>query len=1177
MFFLEWTKIVDEYKMSMKEKYIQHKHDHFLLGQEASLADLYTEPDIIQKSINGGFRKISVKEMFRLNNPKTVTLQGNPGSGKSFLAQKIMLDWASGEHYLIFDLVFYLKYEELMCISEEINVSELLSWSSNLPSNLISEMIFQSSCNMLFLIDGFDEHRLMCYDYCLLHYSMKAPPDVIVCALLRKEIHCRSSLLVMTRTKVKQGTVFKRSLQSPYHIKIMGFSEKKIEEYFQKFFQDEEIFRKAYESVKSNETLLTACSVPVICWMICTVIKERVNDDANLTRVLETTTSIYVDFLSTVLEHHCQGLNESVPNLLRSLGQLAERGMLEQQVLFDEKTINETVQDPVNNPFLNKFLLEKRIQQETMFRFIHLSFQEFFTALYFVLLDEDESQKKVRELLHTVARGWALSCWSVAKFSNRDLELRNSKQLQSVILFLCGLCKNEMIDSIFKKHNVTVSINIKTQLKEWIHQCLLRYQHKNMMFILRCLYALHEKSFIGKVLGDLVQIDLSKTPLNKTDCWVLWFCLQCCEGIRNLRLNVTSDHLKILQPALCSCEELWLMVDDFSEDVETFLLALGERNILNQLIVKMGEKRSQSYSEIIASVKDGDLTLSVSCCKRNPRLSESPQVLSELTFTCSRSEISSCRNLLQTLQTLPSFGGSGEGVLVETVTVTNALQSLSGLKKVHLEVDKWTDEWISVICSLIQTCPSLNKLKINTRLSFIPLLVTLKESLRLKGWTMTVCRKSMLIERVKKRDRKSLTDEEPKTKERENEDESLDSVSCVPLGAKSSSTAQTCLEDADVFTPKYIDQDETKGTNTHRFVSPHAGQFQCSLTNLVFVMEVKGEVLYKIVPWDPRLLDGLGQMQPAGPLYNIDCFKGSISQLHLPHCEILSEKSKDSLAVAHFSDGNVEILQSIKVSSTHVIINITEFSLFGLIKKKIFPVSSVYAQVLLFLRPKSFAQKQKILNVHLLPGNVPLSEVQSQHQEKTYIETSSICHLIPGKEYKLCCHPEECEVQPPDEVFDCNFGPNFHTTFEVFLNVSIDEVRLGLLDSNNKGKEVWKQRRVLLSAPAQGVEPPVGRRFTESEFLDKHRDQLIQRVTSVMEIADCLMSKYMITSEMYKKVHSAEPRQEKMRIVFDVLDSGGSAVKSEFWRLLKEKEPHLVDELESELSNAKENIKDEKR
>ncbi len=68
----------------------------------------------------------------------------------------------------------------------------------------------------------------------------------------------------------------------------------------------------------------------------------------------------------------------------------------------------------------------------------------------------------------------------------------------------------------------------------------------------------------------------------------------------------------------------------------------------------------------------------------------------------------------------------------------------------------------------------------------------------------------------------------------------------------------------------------------------HAGQFQCSLTNLVFVMESEGEVLYRVVSWDSGLLDGLGQMRPTGHLYNIDCFNGSISELHLPHCEILS-------------------------------------------------------------------------------------------------------------------------------------------------------------------------------------------------------------------------------------------------------------------------------------------------
>lgn len=51
-------------------------------------------------------------------------------------------------------------------------------------------------------------------------------------------------------------------------------------------------------------------------------------------------------------------------------------------------------------------------------------------------------------------------------------------------------------------------------------------------------------------------------------------------------------------------------------------------------------------------------------------------------------------------------------------------------------------------------------------------------------------------------------------------------------------------------------------------------------------MEGKGVVMYRVVPWDNHVLAGLHHMDPAGPLYSIDCLEGSISYLHLPHCEV---------------------------------------------------------------------------------------------------------------------------------------------------------------------------------------------------------------------------------------------------------------------------------------------------
>ncbi|KAL0201386.1 hypothetical protein M9458_004573, partial [Cirrhinus mrigala] len=244
-------------------------------------------------------------------------------------------------------------------------------------------MLQNSAQRVLFIIDGLD-HLDKCNSMLGKSELQRAPPEVIVHCLLSEKILPRSVLLITKKTKVREE----------FFTEIMGFSEKGVEEYFQKFFQNKELFRKAYECVRANETLIRACSVPVICWIICTVMQERFSDGADVTNVLETTTSIYFDFVSTLLEHHCQGLSQSVLSLLRSVGQLAERGMLEEQMLFDEKTVNETVSDPAVNPFLFRLLSKRRFHQEIMFSFIHLSFQEFFTALYYVLLDEEQSKRK---------------------------------------------------------------------------------------------------------------------------------------------------------------------------------------------------------------------------------------------------------------------------------------------------------------------------------------------------------------------------------------------------------------------------------------------------------------------------------------------------------------------------------------------------------------------------------------------------------------------------------------------------------------------------------------------------------------------------------------------------------------------------------------------------------------
>ncbi|KAK6285148.1 hypothetical protein J4Q44_G00390280 [Coregonus suidteri] len=66
------------------------------------------------------------------------------------------------------------------------------------------------------------------------------------------------------------------------------------------------------------------------------------------------------------------------------------------------------------------------------------------------------------------------------------------------------------------------------------------------------------------------------------------------------------------------------------------------------------------------------------------------------------------------------------------------------------------------------------------------------------------------------------------------------------------------MSSPDEFTPEIHDQDNRR---EYQFQCPSAGLFQCSITGLVFRMEGEGEgeVLYRTVPWDRRLLAQRGK------------------------------------------------------------------------------------------------------------------------------------------------------------------------------------------------------------------------------------------------------------------------------------------------------------------------------
>ncbi|XP_053341198.1 uncharacterized protein LOC128512092 [Clarias gariepinus] len=176
--------------------------------------------------------------------------------------------------------------------------------------------------------------------------------------------------------------------------------------------------------------------------------------------------------------------------------------------------------------------------------------------------------------------------------------------------------------------------------------------------------------------------------------------------------------------------------------------------------------------------------------------------------------------------------------------------------------------------------------------------------------------------------------------------------------------------------------------------------------------------------------------------------------------------------------------------------------------------------------------------------------------------TSSRCQLTPGKIYRPCCKTVDCVhfvSQPEVETFDCDYDPNYHPTFEVLFNTEVNNISLSLLDE--KDQVVWRPHVVRFN----GTDAASTTINTMSiTFVDTYRSELIQKVSSVMEIADCLKARAMMTDELYSNIQAATTPQGKMRELYNCLNCGD--VKAEFHRILQEKEPYLVQELKSGMS-----------
>ncbi|XP_038621350.1 NACHT, LRR and PYD domains-containing protein 3-like [Tachyglossus aculeatus] len=461
--------------------------------------------------------------------PKTVVLQGAAGIGKTVLARKVMLDWAEGNFYEdAFHYVFYLNCREMNILSER-SLADLISVHLG-DSQVPFDKIMSQPGKLLFIVDGFDELKWvfeeqesdLCHDW-----RESRPVPVLVSSLLRKILLPEAYLLITSRLTALD--TLNRLLLHPRHVEILGFSAADRKEYFRKYFRDENQATQAFSLVEDNETLFTMCFVPLVCWIVCTCLKQQLKRGEDLTQTSRTTTALYVSYLTALFpasQDH-PGQDHPPGPILRRLCHLAAEGLWTRKILFDGDDLRKHglyVSDV--SPFLQMSIFQKDIDCENCYSFIHLSIQEFFAAMFYTLGPEEGR----------------MNCpdpdfGDVKKLLEKYRKSHETGFLTLTVRFLFGLLNEERVKMLENKFNCKISQEIKRELLHWSqNQC--EFLQQGTLF--ECLYEIQEEEFVAKVMDHFQEVDVCF--FTKMTFLASSFCLKQCQNLKKIKITAVYEE-----------------------------------------------------------------------------------------------------------------------------------------------------------------------------------------------------------------------------------------------------------------------------------------------------------------------------------------------------------------------------------------------------------------------------------------------------------------------------------------------------------------------------------------------------------------------------------------------------------------------------------------------------------
>ncbi|XP_072288078.1 NACHT, LRR and PYD domains-containing protein 12-like [Pyxicephalus adspersus] len=546
--------------------------DQFRKSSKNELIQTGVKHEECLRKTHTGLETISPNKLFRWSHqahcvPHAVMVSGVPGIGKTTLMQKFVHDWVTGKHYQRFAFVFLFRFRDLNRRGEVSLEEMIFPQYPYLQSQM--KNILQDPKKLLFIFDGLDEsiHRMDFRSNKCSNPKQRQDIGEIVVSLVRQNILKGCFVLITSRpTRLASIDVHRFQRIS----EIMGFLHGDRLIYFQNFFGNEEFADKAFHYVLENDTLYTFCYIPSYCWIICTVLSmcfkaQPTNTDQLMESLPKTVTQLFVTFVSNILANHSQntGDGHTARELLTSIGWMAEHGVMNHLIVFDERHLKSfNVRN--DKHLFSCFIMESGQPPDVDFTFLHLTLQEFFAALvHFINYLPDKFQKSLQEA-----------------------ESYKDGRAEILLRFLCGL-SDSSTRFLLKPFLGEMSAQASRAVITWLHEKVIKLRsnkttkgQRDLLNVLYCLYESRNKELVLQCFKSEKTFVMSEISLSPLDCSVLSFIIKSCEEIEKLSLRkckIQSEGVKKLSPALHNIKNLSL-VKRTLDDSSCPHLASGIRN-----------------------------------------------------------------------------------------------------------------------------------------------------------------------------------------------------------------------------------------------------------------------------------------------------------------------------------------------------------------------------------------------------------------------------------------------------------------------------------------------------------------------------------------------------------------------------------------------------------------------